>query len=88
MVMMAMVAVVSIVVTRIIRGAIVNASVVIIFVTGITVPTTVIAGFVVPTSTAEADAEVLGFGFCRNQGKQPKDCRNQEKIVFHSCNWQ
>jgi hypothetical protein len=50
--------------------------------------TTVIAGFVVPRSTAEADAEVLGFGFCRNQSKQPEGCRNQKKISFHSCNWQ
>ena len=68
-----MVAVVSaVVVTRIIRGMIVNTSVVVIIsVPGITMPATVVAGPVKRRDATETDTEVLGLGVGRDQSKQP-----------------
>ena len=67
-----MVAVVSaIVVTRIIRRAIVNTSVVVIrSVPGITVPATVIAGPVKPWAATETDTEVLSLGVGGDQSRK------------------
>ena len=68
-----MVAVVSpIVVTRIIRRAIVDTSVIVIIsVPGITVPATVIAGPVKPRGATETDTEVLSFGVGGDQRRKP-----------------
>ena len=68
-----MAAVVSaVVVTRIIRGTIVNTSVVVIIsVPGITIPATVVAGPVKPRNATETDTEVLSFGVDGDQSKQP-----------------
>jgi hypothetical protein len=68
-----MAAVVSAVVeTRIIPGTIVNTSgVVIISVTGITIPAAVVARPVKPRDATETDTEVLGIGVGGDESKQP-----------------
>jgi hypothetical protein len=82
-----MTAVVSaVVVNRIIRGTVVNTSlVVIISVPGITIPATVVAGPVKPRSTTETDTETLSFGVGGDQSKQPWGCEKQKEILFHLC---
>jgi hypothetical protein len=61
----------AVVVTRMIHWTIVDTSVVVISVPGITIPATVVAGPIKCRNPTETDTEVLGFGVGGDQSKQP-----------------
>jgi len=60
----------AVVVTRIIPGTIVNTSVV-VMISGITIPATVVAWPIKPRNASETNTEVLRFGVGGDQSKQP-----------------
>ena len=62
----------AVIVTLIVRGAIVNAAlIVIISIAGITAVVTVIAGSVAPRCVTDAETEALGLRLCWDQRNQP-----------------